>query len=135
MADWQLRTTDGRVVVPALEIAATWWTRFAGLQFRRPLPTNQALLIVPCPSIHTCFVRSPLDVWFLDRSGRVVDFRASLPPWKIAIPKVSAYGTLEATPGWLQLSLGEQVQVSPYPGGKAPPLLSQFYQTESGHPE
>lgn len=126
MTDWQLQTSDGRVVVPSLEIAATWWTRFRGMQFRQPLPRDHALLIAPCPSIHTCFVRSPLDVWFLDRTGRVVEHRSSLRPWRIAIPQVSAYAVLEATPGWLELSLGERVRVVTAAGGNPPPRLVEF---------
>jgi uncharacterized membrane protein (UPF0127 family) len=116
VTDWRLETTDGRCVVEQLEIAASFWTRLCGLQFRRHLPVGRALLIAPCPSIHTCCVRFPLDAAFLDRQGRVVEFRRNVRPWRVAVPRAPAYAVLEAESGWLTLEVGESVRIS---GGNA----------------
>ncbi|MDX1926557.1 MAG: DUF192 domain-containing protein, partial [Pirellulaceae bacterium] len=58
--------SDGRVILPELEIASTFWSRFVGLQFRRELPKHSGLWLSPCSSIHTCFMRFPIDVLMLD---------------------------------------------------------------------
>ena len=82
---WRLvRETTGKTVVAQLKIAAGFWSRLAGLQFRRPLPSDAGLLLVPCNSVHTCFVRFPVDVVFLDGNGSVLAVRRSLRPWRLA---------------------------------------------------
>ena len=73
---WRLVSkTTGKTVVAQLRIADGFWSRLAGLQFRRPLPSDAGLLLVPCNSVHTCFVRFPVDVVFLDGSGCVLAVR------------------------------------------------------------
>ena len=72
--------TDGRTVVAQLHIADGFWSRFVGLQFRRPLPSECGLLLVPCHAVHTCFVRFALDLIFLDREGRILAMRRNLRP-------------------------------------------------------
>jgi hypothetical protein len=120
VADRQLITTDGRLVAEHLEIAATYWSRLKGLQFRRRLTKGRALLIVPCPSIHTFCLRFPLDVAFLNNTGQVVEVRHGLSPWRIAIPRWPAHAVIEAEAGWLMLRVGESLRIAESPG--APPL-------------
>lgn len=36
-----------------------------------------------CSSVHTCFMRSPIDVAFIDRDGRVLSVCQGVPPWRI----------------------------------------------------
>lgn len=62
-------------------MADGFWSRFIGLMFRRDLPEQQALLLTPCNRIHSCFMRFPLDVIYLDQDWRVLD-RELLKPWR-----------------------------------------------------
>ncbi len=83
-ATWRLVSrASGKTVVARLQIADGFWSRLVGLQFRRALPPDAALLLVPCHSVHTCFVRFPLDVAFLDRHGAVLAIRRNLRPWRL----------------------------------------------------
>ena len=80
---WRLVSeTTGKTVVANLTIADGFWSRLVGLQFRRPLASDAGLLLVPCNSVHTCFVRFPLDVVFLDDHGIVSAVRRNLRPWR-----------------------------------------------------
>ena len=36
-----------------------------------------------CSSVHTCFMRSPIDVAFIDRDGRVLSVCQGAPPWRV----------------------------------------------------
>ena len=46
MDDWQLEIRDtGKIAVQRLVIADRFWGRFCGLQFCRPLPPGQGLLL------------------------------------------------------------------------------------------
>jgi uncharacterized membrane protein (UPF0127 family) len=42
------------------------------------------MLISPAPSVHTFFMRFPIDVVFLDRERRVVGISHSVGPWRMA---------------------------------------------------
>ena len=78
---YQLRRThDNAVIVANLELATTFWQRFKGLQLRRQLRNDQGLLISPCSSLHTCFMRFPIDVTALDFEGTVLACRRDVKP-------------------------------------------------------
>jgi uncharacterized membrane protein (UPF0127 family) len=75
----------GEVLLPSLETAHTFWRRFTGLQFRRPLPPDGGLWLKPCSSIHTCFMRFPIDVVMLDQELRVLKVKRCVRPWRIVL--------------------------------------------------
>jgi uncharacterized protein len=58
--------------------------RMKGLLGRPSLPRGEGLLITPACSIHTWFMRFPIDVVFLSRDLEVLDVIASLGPWHTA---------------------------------------------------
>ncbi|MPN20454.1 hypothetical protein SDC9_167833 [bioreactor metagenome] len=45
-----------------IELAASFRKRFLGLMFRKQMPEDHALLLVPCNAIHTFSMRFPIDV-------------------------------------------------------------------------
>lgn len=64
--------------------ARTFGARLAGLLGRPPLRPDEALYLAPCASVHTCFMRYPIDVVFLDPAGRVLKVVEHLRPWRMA---------------------------------------------------
>ena len=74
----------GAMVVSDLEIADTPWRRMRGLLGRDGLEPGAALLIDPCRSIHTCFMRFPIDVIYLDWDWRVAKTVERLGPWRLS---------------------------------------------------
>lgn len=58
--------------------------RMRGLLGRSGLEAGEGLLLRPAASIHTHFMRFAIDVVFLDDTGRVVELRESLGPWRMA---------------------------------------------------
>ena len=72
MNDWQLEMRDtGRTVVQRLVIADGYWGRLRGLQFRRLLPPGQGILLAPCASIHTMWMRFAIDAAMLELDRRL----------------------------------------------------------------
>lgn len=69
-----------------------------GLLGRRDLHADEGLLLKPAGSIHTHFMRFPIDVVFLDREGRVLDLRSAVVPWRMA-RKRGAKAVLELRAG------------------------------------
>ncbi len=111
---WRLLSeTTGKTVVARLRIADGFWSRLAGLQFRRPLPSDAGLLLVPCNSVHTCFLRFPVDVVFLDGKGVVLAVRRSLRPWRLALGPRGSHAVLEVLAGSADVQPGEKLRIEP----------------------
>ncbi len=82
-------TTRGSILAEQCEQARSFFARGRGLMGREQLDPGGGLLIDPCSSIHTFFMRFPIDVVFINRGGRVVGMRSALPPGR---PYAGAWG-------------------------------------------
>jgi uncharacterized protein len=78
---------DGHVVADSCSVAATFASRLRGLLGTRDLIAGEGLVIRPASSIHTFFMRFPIDVVFLDRAGTVVKVVANLRAWRVAFAR------------------------------------------------
>jgi uncharacterized protein len=63
--------------------ATAFMDRLRGLMFVPGLPDGGGLLLEPESSIHTFFMRFPLDVVYLDRHYRVVRIATAMPPSRL----------------------------------------------------
>jgi hypothetical protein len=91
-----------RVLVEGGEVADTFWRRLRGLMGRRVLETGQGLWITPCNSVHTCGMRFPIDVLYLDAQGRVVGLEEAMPPWRMGHIRRGARSVLELPSGTIR---------------------------------
>jgi len=122
-----LRRDTGAVVVEDLEIAAGFWSRFVGLQFRASLKPGAGLLRVPCSSIHTFFVRFPLDVVMIDERGTVVGARRAVKPWRVVLAARRTHAILEMPPGGQEIAAGTTLRLARGDGtASAPPAAVAF---------
>jgi len=69
-----------------------------GLLGRSDLPRGEGILLRPAGSIHTFFMRFPIDAVFLDREQVVIGIENALPPWRTAKRK-GAKAVLELAEG------------------------------------
>ena len=69
-----------------------------GLLGRRSLPDHEGLLLRPAGSIHTAFMRFPIDAVFVDGGGRVLRVMEAMPPWRTAAAR-GAKAVLELPAG------------------------------------
>lgn len=72
--------TRNRTLADQGELARSFVARGRGLMGRTTLPMSYALIIYPEWSIHTFFMRIPIDVLFVDHDNRVVGLRRAMPP-------------------------------------------------------
>ena len=86
MKVFELRAGGPRaqVVCERCKVADGPLTRLRGLMGRRELPRGEGLLLKPAPSIHTFFMRFPIDAVFLDAGMNVLSVKAALSPWRVA---------------------------------------------------
>lgn len=90
------------VVAAAVEMALTRRTRRVGLLGRARFEPQAALVLAPCLTIHTAFMRFPIDVAFVARDGRVLRLIHALQPWRAAVsPRARA--AIELPAGTLRL--------------------------------
>lgn len=66
-----------------VEVADTFFSRLKGLLGRDTLERDTALLITPCNSIHTHFMKFPISVIFVDKKGIVKKVKHNVTPWKM----------------------------------------------------
>ena len=65
-------------------LADSLWRRMRGLLGRSELPPGEGIVLRPGWSVHTFFMRFPIDVVFLDADQVVVKIVPELPPWRTA---------------------------------------------------
>jgi uncharacterized protein len=79
-----LKTVEGQVVCERCLVADSPRPRMRGLLGRRGLESGEGLLLKPAGSVHTFFMRFPIDVVFLSREGEVLKVARALPAWRLA---------------------------------------------------
>ena len=79
-----------------------------GLLGRSGLEEGEGLFLKPCGSVHTLFMRFPIDVVFLDRNLSVVAVRPELAPWRT--------GGARGAKVTLELAAGEAARLGIAPG-------------------
>ena len=93
-----LRRAGGAAVCDRCVVADRTLPRMKGLLGRRGLAAGEGMLIRPAPSIHTFFMRFPIDVVFLSRDGDVRKVAHNVRPWRIRSCR-GAYAVLELAAG------------------------------------
>ena len=97
-----------------VNLALTRAERRKGLLGRDSLDPAAALVISPCSSIHTMFMRFPIDVIFVDRDGRAVRIVKDLAPWRIAVARAHAVIELPAgSLGKRDIKVGDELYLMP----------------------
>jgi uncharacterized membrane protein (UPF0127 family) len=107
--------TKGTAIAEANH-ATSMWSRFWGLMGKKPLPEGEALLIDPCSSVHTMFMRFPIDVVYISKDERVVKIAAEMGPWRAGLGGKGAHKVLEMLPGAaaaVGLEVGDELQFDP----------------------
>jgi uncharacterized membrane protein (UPF0127 family)/CheY-like chemotaxis protein len=90
--------TRGTIACDHAAIADRALPRMRGLLGRGFLLSGEGLLLQPAASVHTAFMRFPIDVVFLDRNQRVVKLVERMGAWRTASAR-HARSTLELPAG------------------------------------
>ena len=93
--------TRNTVLGEAVEVADTSEKRRVGLLKHARLDPGSGLWIVPCESVHTFFMKFPIDLVYLDRKRKVRKVRHAVPAWRLSAC-LSAHSILELPAGTAQ---------------------------------
>jgi hypothetical protein len=110
-----LNVTRGTILATRLEAAHSSTTRRKGLLGREGLSPGEGLWIAPCESVHTFFMRFPIDLVYLDRKNRIKKVRSAVGPWRMSAC-LSAHSILELPAGTIRdtcTERGDLVEIGP----------------------
>jgi uncharacterized protein len=93
---------NGHVMAESIESAETFFTRLKGLMFRKQLSNGGGLYLHPCKSIHTFFMKFPIDVLYINKDWKIVGMEEKLEPGKIGRQFPGAASVVELESGSIQ---------------------------------
>ena len=93
--------TRNTVLADKADIADTSAKRRTGLLKHARLEPGEGLWIVPCESVHTCFMKFPIDLVYLDKRRKVRKVRSAVPPWRLSAC-LMAHSVLELPAGTIR---------------------------------
>ncbi len=94
-------------------LANTFIERSLGLMGKFELPKGlDFLLIKPCNSIHTFFMRFPIDVIFVSKKNKIVQIKKNIVPWRITPIYFRANYVLEFKAGTItNININDEVEI------------------------
>lgn len=109
-----LNRTRGETLASRVVLADDYDSRSKGLLGRTSMDADEGMWIVPCPMIHTFFMKFPIDVVFLSKKGKVVKVIEDLKPWRLSPWVFSAHSVLELAGGALKgrAAVGEELEIA-----------------------
>jgi len=96
-----------------VDLADTSSKRRVGLLRHERLESGTGLWIVPCESVHTFFMKFPIDLVYVDRKKRVKKVRHAVPPWRLSAC-LTAHSVLELPAGTVEKTgtrPGDELQI------------------------
>ena len=76
--------TRGTLLASDAREARTFISRLVGLLGKSSLRPGEALVIDPCTSVHTAFMRFTIDVLYVNRDGDVIKVVPQLKPFRMS---------------------------------------------------
>jgi len=109
-----LNLNRGTELAHTVIVADTFLSRLTGLLGRSGLPRGWCLVLKPCRSVHTMFMRFNIDIAFVDKSHHVVQTVHNLAPFCFSGTVRKARLAVELPAGTLALtgtSIGDMVKL------------------------
>ena len=99
-----------------VNVADSFLTRFRGLMGKKSLGYEEGLLLVNCSSIHSFFMKIPIDAVYLSKNMTVLGTE-TLKPWSVGRHIKGTVNVLELKEGRALISVGDVLEIQ-NKGGK-----------------
>ena len=109
-----MNQTKNLLICSDLETADSFWKRMKGLLGRSEMKETEGLWIKSCSSIHTYFMKFPIDVAFVDKNLKVTKISQSVTPGRLLFSTIGSRHVFEFGSGRLNnnnLEVGDQLNV------------------------
>ena len=94
-----INQTKNSILAEEVFLADTSLKRLKGLLGKKLLPSGQALIIRPCSSVHTFFMRFAIDVIFVNKQDQIIRVIPDLKPFSMTRPYFHAAYVVELPVG------------------------------------
>ena len=84
-------------------------SKLKGLMFKKTF--NYGICLVKCNSIHTFFMKQPIDVYMTDKNYQILYIYKNLKKNKIILPKKNVYYTFELPINITNYKLNEKIKL------------------------
>lgn len=106
-----INVKTGKIIADKLEMNDTYFSRLIGLLGRKGLENGQGIVLKPCNSIHTCFMRFSIDAVFISKDFKVLKIVKNMKAWKFSPIVLKSLYTLEVAAGTIQdLDVGDEIK-------------------------
>lgn len=92
-------STQNNLIADDVKVAKTFLTRTFGLIPRKSISKDEGLIIKPCCSIHTFFMKFAIDVLFINGKNEIVALYENVKPWRILPIHLSSGYVIELAAG------------------------------------
>ena len=106
--------TKNTLISQKAKIADNFFKRLIGLMFRKSIDKEEVLVFKRAPSIHTFFMRFPIDIVFLDKEMRIIRICRTVKPWRAVFCQGSLFTLEFSSSGAFEksLELGNVLELS-----------------------
>ena len=99
-----INQTQNTVLAEDIFMADTIFKRAKGLLGKKEFLPGQALILKPCNSVHTFFMRFPIDLLFVDNQYKVIKALSGFIPNRISCIFWKSHLVIELPRGILELT-------------------------------
>jgi uncharacterized membrane protein (UPF0127 family) len=106
---------NGNELATNVIVADTLFARMKGLLGKAELRNGEALWIKPCFSVHTFFMKFPIDVLFLNKKNQVIAAVSNLTPNRMTRLYPQSFSVLELPSGTIVASnteVGDEIEIA-----------------------
>ena len=101
-----LNKRTNEIIKIKIKIADNFFKRLLGLMFKKDIDYGLLIITKYGSTIHTSFVKFPIDIYFLDNNKQIFDI-ITLTPWKSYRPPKKAKYILETKKDQIKLKKGD----------------------------
>ena len=87
----------------------SFFNRLKGFMFKEKI--THSLLFDHCNSIHTFFMKKPIDVILCDNQNTILYYYPNLSPNKIILPKRSITRVYELPPNYFNIKINDRLEI------------------------
>jgi uncharacterized membrane protein (UPF0127 family) len=106
--------TENIILSTEVIVAENFFDRLKGLLGKDNLPANTCIIISPCKSIHTFFMKFTIDVIFIDKNYKVIEIIKNIKPCKTSKYIKKAWAVIEISNDSIissKVSVGEELEI------------------------
>lgn len=87
----------------------SFFSRLKGFMFQKKI--THSLLFNHCNSIHTFFMKTPIDVIFCNKENTILYYYPNLSPNKIILPKHNVTQVYELPPNYFNIKIKDRLEI------------------------